>query len=196
MYQIMRPIKMLSLLHVIFLFSFQITAYRLGDAIETSLRIEKRSDDVLRSQMPLFGRKSSAVFSIDEDVHRLSFIFEDSLRPLPWVDRMSQKGEVLQELQITFVYNRSGEGVIYAITQEASYSANKDRDSFIVKYDWLEEAQVDIQAAILVMFLLAFLASITLLIGACHVILEETSPQNDSNVAYGESELTRIPKWD
>lgn len=179
-------------------------AYRLGDAVDTILRTDASADDVLRSQMPLFGQSSTAVFSSNqnnnnEGFKHFSLSFEEGLRPLPWVNLVNPKGEMLQQLEVTFVYSRSGEGAIFGISSDAKYGQRSD--TFLVQYTWVEEAEVNPRAASAVMFLLVFLASVVMLISSCSLSIEDESTGRESHsgsqVTYGGYEQpVGVPKWD
>lgn len=175
-------------------------AYRLGNAVDTILRTDEGAVDVLRSQMPLFGQSTTAMFAVESlPSSHFSLSFEDGLRPLPWVNLDNSKGQTLQRLEVTFAYSRSGDGAIYGISSDPTYGDKSD--TFVVQYSWVEEGEVNPRAASAVIFLLVFLASVLMLISSCSLSIESESAGHEnysgSHVACGGYEQpVGVPKWD
>ncbi|KAI2506645.1 hypothetical protein MHU86_7746 [Fragilaria crotonensis] len=196
----MTPIVVATTFLLLLLSIVSLDAYRLGDAVDTILRTDSSADDVLRSQMPLFGQSTKALFTVGTlPSSHFSLSFEEGLRPLPWVNLMNSKGQMLQRLQVTFAYSRSGEGAIYGISSDATYGEKSD--TFLVQYTWVEEGEVNPRAASAAIFLLVFLASVLMLISSCSLSIEGESTGRDnrsgSHVAYGGYEQpVGVPKWD
>jgi hypothetical protein len=121
------------------------TAYRVGDAIDTDIRLASGTSDALRVQMPQFGVSSKANFRF-EDQDSFSLQFEDGLRGLPWVSLVKgYKGQALEKLVVTFVYSKSGGGAIHTVLSEPVYRETAARPqqagSFQVEYNWVEEVR-------------------------------------------------------
>lgn len=184
---------------------FYSTSYRIGEAVDTILRTPEESTDALTSQMPLFGVPSTAIFT--EDVDRFSLAFQEGLKSLAWIPVYNHKKRPLQELIVTFVYSRSGDGTIYSVSSEAVYSNDKsDNEGFRVKYKWVQEEEVDLQAGALVMFVGVCIVSVIVLIQACIGSGYDHSSHRDGNgatasssyEAYGQqtSVSSGMPKWD
>lgn len=186
-------------------------AYRVGDVVDTFIKTEGGGgEDLMRHQMPVFGATTKSRFA--ERPLRFSLSFEEGLRPLPWVDTQNSMGQTLSNLEITFVYSKSGDGVIHSISSQPHYWNNPKIQGFTVKYNWVEEEEVDPQSAMALMFMATFIATVVLLVNACGIMGEESAdqpqqqqPQTRQNVnaemAYwhyqpSASTATRVPKWD
>jgi hypothetical protein len=183
---------------ILVLLAVSLDAYRVGDAVDTIVRTDASAEDALRSQMPLFGKTSSALFS-GATPKRFSLSFEEGLRPIPWVETADSKGQTLERLDVTFVYSRSGEGAIYGISSEPKYGSSAD--TFLVQYNWVEEEEVNPRAASAVMFAVVFLASVVMLISSCGVSLDEDATKREDQtgnpVSYGGyDQPSGVPKWD
>jgi hypothetical protein len=178
-------------------------AYRVGDAIDTIARTDaSAAQDVLRSQMPLFGRSSTAIFSPEHPGGRFSLSFEEGLRPIPWVGTVDPKGRGLERLDVTFVYSQSGDGAIYGISSNPTYS-NLGGRGFTVKYTWVEEEEVNLKAGGAVMLIVVLVACVAMLLSACTSgdDPEKRDEQRGSGVSYGGAggyaqAQSGVPKWD
>ena len=181
---------------------WQCSSYRVGDVVGTIIRTPEKTADALSNQMPLFGVSSDTEFF--ESPPRFSLAFQDGMIPLPWVEISSRKRQ-LDELIVTFVYSRSGDGAIHAISSEAKYDdAKLGREGFRVRYEWVEEEEVDLRSGSAVMFLAVSVASIVILLQSCSG--KGTGPPqrvNDSNNSspydtYGEQVniASGAGKWD
>lgn len=176
------------------------SAYKVGGLIDTSLRTESATIDAMRSQMPVFGR--STMIHFPETPPRFSLVFEEGMRPLPWVE-----GRNLESIHITFVYSKSGDGFIHAISSSPKYG-RAATEGFRVEYKWLEEQEVDPRVGAAIMFLMTFLATIVMLVNACGVMGEEDAKAGggygdddsdlSSSFSRGHHQQTSVgvPKWD
>ena len=192
-------------------------AYRLGQVVDTFLRTDERTHDVMRNQMPTFGASSSAYFA--ERPQQFSMSFEEGMRPLNWVNTKTGDGRMLESLDITFVFSRSGDGVIHAISCKPMYTRTEQPEGFTVRYLWVEEEEVDPQAGMAMMFLVSFLAVITMLISTCGTAGAEAggeapragrtgvdgdiggipaaaTPNLSAGYAYPQQTMAGMPKWD
>jgi hypothetical protein len=183
--------------------STTVSAYRVGDAVDTDIRLASGTQDALRSQMPQFGVSSKANFRF-EDQDSFSLQFEDGLRGLPWVSLVKYKGQALEKLVVTFVYSKSGGGTIHTVLSEPVYQETTARPqqagSFQVQYVWVEEANVHLHAGQAVMFLAVFLASLYFICYSCGLV-EADGPRNNggsSNDSWNVPQATAgaVPKWD
>ena len=89
---------------------------------------------------------------------------------------------------MTFVYSNSGAGRIHSVTSQAIRSSTKKFDhtkEIEVFYDWIEEADVDIEAGSIVMFLVAFVVSILFLLQLCSI--EDHDDNYDNNYDVGSN---------
>lgn len=183
-------------------FPWQCSSYRVGDVIDTIIRTPEETTDALSNQMPLFGVSSDAVFF--ESPPRFSLAFQDGMVPLPWVEMSSRKRH-LDELVVTFIYSRSGDGAIHAISSEAKYEdAKPGSEGLRVRYEWIEEEKVDLRSGSTVMFLAVSIASIVILLQICSGKGTDPSQgENDSDNSspydtYGEhvNIASGAGKWD
>jgi hypothetical protein len=192
----------------LFLGSTVTTAYRMGDAVDTDIRLTSGTSDALRSQMPQFGVNSKANFRFeDQQADSFSLQFEDGLRGLPWVSLVKFKGQALEKLIVTFVYSKSGGGTIHTVLSEPVYQEMAARPqqagSFQVQYVWVEEANVHLHAGQAVMFLAVFLASLYFICYSCGLV-EGDGPRNSdrnggaSNDSWNvpQADPGAVPKWD
>ena len=193
--------KTLLLLQVLLFFLSTLNAYRLGDAVDTILRTESSAEDVLRSQMPLFGQTSTALFTMSSLTSPyFSLSFEEGLRPLPWFKLENSKGEMLERLEVTFVHSRSGDGAIFSVSGNAYYG--EISDALLVQYNWIEEGDVDVKSASAVMLLLVLLASVLMLLSSCNLSIDdenyrrETSFSDQPVTSSGYEQPIGVPKWD
>lgn len=126
---------------------------------------------------------------------RLSLSFDEGFHHIPWLDVYNpssskskskyNNNKVLENLIITIVYSGS-DGSIHAVHRETAYrdttdtahTANSDNKgggggnngmpkSFTVEYIWVNEADVDVQGGMLVMFAAVLLVALSGVIGAC-----------------------------
>ena len=120
------------------------------------------------------GNKSSRqnnkrVNEISEHL-RLSIAFDEGFHNIPWLDVYNPKHndeKMLQSLIITIVYS-GNDGNIHAVHRESKYqSPITNKKSFTVEYVWIEEADVDVQSALLVMFGIVFIVSIMIIVSTC-----------------------------
>ena len=157
-------------------------AYRVGEVVDSS--ISTRSTlviDMLIANQPLFG--------VPKTVHlprlpeRFSLSFDEGFHRLPYFD-----AESTEKLIVTFVYSKSGAGRIHSVTSQAIRSSTKKFDhtkEIEVFYDWIEEADVDIEAGSIVMFLVAFVVSILFLLQLCSI--EDHDDNYDNNYDVGSN---------
>ena len=101
---------------------------------------------------------------------RLSIAFDEGFHNIPWLDVYNPKynnEKMLQSLTITIVYSAS-DGYIHAVHRETKYqSPITNKKSFIVEYIWVEEADVDVQSGLLVMFGIVFIVLILIIVSSC-----------------------------
>jgi len=101
---------------------------------------------------------------------RLSIAFDEGFHNIPWLDVYNPKQyneKMLQSLIITIVYSGS-DGNIHAVHRETKYqSPITNKKSFTVEYIWIEEADVDVQLGLLVMFGIVFIVSIMIIVSSC-----------------------------
>lgn len=195
------------------------SAYRMGDVVDTDIRLASGTSDALRSQMPQFGVSSKANFRFeDQQDDSFSLQFEDGLRGLPWVPLVNnrfkgQAGGGLEKLIVTFVYSKSGGGTIHTVLSEAVYQETAARrpqqaGSFQVQYVWVEEANVHLHAGQAVMFLAVFLASLYFICYSCGLVEGDgggggggprsNSDWNGGNDSWNvpQAAAGAVPKWD
>jgi hypothetical protein len=88
------------------------------------------------------------------------------------------KRHTLEKLVITFVYSGS-DGSIHAVHREAKYidGTGSNRKTFLVEYIWIEEADVDLQSGVLVLFMCVVLFVLIGMVGECSA--SESRQRND-----------------
>mmetsp|Transcript_23529 Transcript_23529/g.65457 ORF Transcript_23529/g.65457 Transcript_23529/m.65457 type:complete len:238 (-) Transcript_23529:51-764(-) len=188
------------------------TAYRVGDSVDCDIRYDPQStgaylpewgwentrDDkttnTLRSQMPKFGIDSIATFQ-KESEHSGGFtlLFEDALRTVERVPYKNYKGEHLDTMVVTFVYSKSGTGMIHSVwTSSKTYSPHSSsQDPFRVEYVWQEEKPVHLVGGHAILFLIIFITSMLFLFQTCFLDEEteaasmESKTAGRSTTAYG-----------
>jgi hypothetical protein len=165
-------------------------AYRIGDAVDTDVVLSTHTADALRSQMPKFGLRSRVEFAMEkpssrDGAHSWTLLFEDGLRRIQSSPYKNAKGEVLDEVVVTFVYSRSGAGMIHSVQSQAFYQ-RKDvgADTFRVIYEWIEEEPVRLVNGYLVMFAIVFVATIIILLQTCGLC---SNDQNDDELRKGKN---------
>lgn len=197
------------LLFLILLFAVPLSSssYRIGDVVDTIVRTPQESKDALNHQMPQFGVPSSTMFY--ETPQRFSLAFQEGLRPLPWIDLQNKRNQPLKQVIVTFVYSKSGDGTIYSVSSETSYSdVQSGREGFRVLYQWKEEEQVDLAAGSMVMFLVVCIVSILVMVQTCTGTAfhapHSSSDASATSTSYGDYSYPQqqpvhagaIPKWD
>ena len=141
-------------------------AYRIGDVVDATMYTRSFPVELLMANMPLFGVPRTV--KMPRVIERFSLSFEEGLHSLPYID-----GQSLETLQVTFVYSRSGEGRIHAVTSNAIRSPKgRPLDQKVpiqVEFVWQEEEAVNLDAGVSVMFLATLIASIVFLVQLCGV---------------------------
>ena len=176
------PWSLLSILLVLVVSPWQCASYRVGDTVDTIIRTPEETADALSNQMPLFGVPSVEVFF--ESPARFSLAFQEGLRPLPWVELQDSRKRALEEVIVTFVYSRSGDGTIHSISSQPKYkdtTRESGNQGFRVRYEWVEEETVDLRSGLAFMLLAVSIASIAILIQSC------TDPSQGENASSGNS---------
>jgi len=138
---------------------------------------------------------------------RLSLSFDEGFHHIPWLDVYNplssskskskyNKDKVLENLIITIVYSGS-DGSIHAVHRETTYRDNSNSQgnvdawnngmpkSFTVEYIWVNEADVDVQGGMLVMFLAVFIVALSGMIGACTTSSSSEEDYDISKMAGG-----------
>jgi hypothetical protein len=142
-------------------------AYRIGDTVGTLIRTPRGTSEALISQMPLFGYSTDVVFT-DESPTSFSVAFEEGIHTLPWIELYDSRRHRLDVVEVTFVYSRSGDGTIHAISSEAKYKdAGDEVDGFRVRYKWVEEEEVDLVSGSAVMLLAVSIAALIMMLQTC-----------------------------
>jgi hypothetical protein len=172
-------------------------AYRIGDAVGILLRTSSHLHlEAYRHQAPRFGVSTKTKFEIssltnqdekeqstdrwnhrEPESVRLSLSFDEGFHHIPWLD-VKTKRHTLEKLVITFVYSGS-DGSIHAVHREAKYidGTGSNRKTFLVEYIWIEEADVDLQSGVLVLFMCVVLFVLIGMVGECSA--SESRQRND-----------------
>jgi hypothetical protein len=143
-----------------------VESYRVGDVVDTAMYTQAFPVELFMANMPLFG--VSRRVKIPRVTQRFSIAFEEGLHSLPYLD-----GQMLQTLQVTFIYSRSGEGRIHSVQYETIRSQNglalNAKIPIDVEFEWLEEDPVNLDTAFTVMFVATLVASMVFLLQLCSV---------------------------
>ena len=130
--------------------------------------------------MPRFGISTKTRFDIssfhntndadnthrpdEEERIRFSISFDEGFHHIPWLD-VYNKQHTLEKLIITFVYSAS-DGSIHAVHRTTKYVEGQST-SFTVEYNWIEEADVDIQSGVVMLFLSVMVVLVMGVLGVC-----------------------------
>jgi hypothetical protein len=166
-----------------------VSAYHIGDAVDTDVSMDGKLWDALRSQMPRFGVKTKVHFDMgspdndsdttnshenDEVKYHRSFalLFEDGLRSIETWPYQNWKKQYLDRIVIKFIYSKSGTGMIHSVSSSAVYKSTSSSPThkFRVEYEWQEEEAVRLTVGSTLMLLAVFLASIVFLFQTCGLI--------------------------
>ncbi len=127
------------------------SSFYLGERVDTSVVSISGGSEVLNKQRPLFGIDSIVAFPRSHSNDRFSLNFAEGYHQLSWFDTSS-----LGKLRVTFVYSKSGDGVIHSVSCEPVMRVMHDdfsRHSIHIEYVWIEEQPVDYQAGSVFMLL-------------------------------------------
>ena len=175
--------------------------------VDTVVRTPEESTDALNSQMAMFGVPTTAIFSEAPSDSSFSLAFQEGMRPLPWIEMVNHKKQPLKEVIVKFVYSKSGDGTIDAVSSETIYSDDKnDEEGFRVKYQWVASEEIDLQSGSIVMFLGVLIVSVMVLIQSCSGGGFDFSQRGDDGTdaqstfdVYGQAQTSvasGMPKWD
>ena len=130
--------------------------------------------------MPRFGISTKTRFDITsfqntndaENTHRpnkeeqirFSLSFDEGFHHIPWLD-VYNKHHTLEKLIITFVYSAS-DGSIHAVHRTTQYIEGQST-SFTIEYVWIEEADVDMQSGVVMLFLSVMVVLLMGVLGEC-----------------------------
>jgi hypothetical protein len=180
-------------------------AYRVGDSVDTEFftDIATTPSDVLRYQMPLFGIRTRPKFQLTIAAKQVTFTFEDGLWALAAVPLKDRQGEPLQTLIVTLVY--AGEH-IKSITGKPTYRMPDQQNErpegvFKVRYVWVEEEDVHLEAGQAVMYLVVFLAAVFYLVVSCGVFEDDShntrseEERLSSSASFGDNGAQSQSKW-
>lgn len=186
-----RPSKLLCWVAMCAVFTMSsVHGYKSGDAIDTIIWSHSTARDATRAQMPSFGMATKVDFV--QKRGRFSLGFQEGYHTLPYIESRN-----LEKLFVTFVYSRSGQGVIHSVSSTPTYveEGGKSGEKIIVEYNWVEEEPVDIRSGATVMFLATLVASLIFMLQACGLSDDDEEEDDDYNpTPYGVSDRD-VPKW-
>lgn len=179
-------IKAFSYYLIVILIPF-VQAYYVGESIFTTLIERTGKSEASKAQSPKFAEDSSAFVPRTKD--RFSLAFEEGYHQLPWFDTLN-----LGKVRVTFVYSKSGDGVIHSVSSEPVMKNLHDeysRQQLEVEYVWVEEHPVDPQAGSIVMFLATLVLSVLLVLKSCGIsdMDEETTGSSSNDILGAENHL-------
>lgn len=143
-----------------------------------------------------FNDEAKKVYPSNEHL-RLSLSFHEGFHHIPWLDVYAPPphNKILQHLEVTIVYSGS-DGSIHAVHRDTKYQASSvtsevgnDTDvpkSFTVEYIWVNEADVDVQAGLLALFLAVLIVSLSGIVGACISSDNEQGKRHPTTGSSGE----------
>jgi hypothetical protein len=202
--KIFSRVCLVLLLLATFLLPEAVTAYRMGDVVNTEISFTgQEPKDTLRSQMPRFGRPTRATVDLPPDTSQpqtIGISFQEGLWGLPSLPVENSRHQVLFTALVTFVYDSSESGTIHAVHVKPSYREANQQDeedqgkrSFRIRYKWVQETTAAVVAGQAIMYLLVFLATVFYLILACGVF---SVGGDDDDEAGIQSSGNGVPKWD
>ena len=137
----------------------------------------------------------------EESLLRLSMSFDEGFHHISWLDvynpshNHNNRPSSLETLIIKFVYSAS-DGSIHSVQQEARYyqrggdgkndNYNKMPKSFTVEYIWIEEADVDFESGVFVLFAVVLFVALFGMVDVCC-----GSSSSSTDAAYGSGGGTR-----
>ncbi|KAL7479102.1 hypothetical protein ACHAW6_004901 [Cyclotella cf. meneghiniana] len=132
-----------------------------------------------------------------EQVIRMSISFDEGFHRIPWLDIYNKHNrKVLEKLIISFVYSGS-DGSIHAVHREARYAdadsssqidhQNDSPKTFIVEYRWIEEADVDMQGGVLMLFLCVVCVVFCGMIGECSASESRKRRERGKDISFWET---------
>jgi len=146
---------------------------RFGVSTKTRFDISTllNDDDIRLAEDNKPSRQNNRRISEISEHLRLSIAFDEGFHNIPWLDVYNpnkyNNEKMLQSLIITIVYSGS-DGNIHAVHRETKYQTPiTNKKSFTVEYIWVEEADVDVQSGLLVMFGIVFIVSIMIIVSSC-----------------------------
>ena len=172
-------------------FWVSVSAYSIGDKVDTLVHYDDHETSALRPQMPKFGLESTVDFHLKDDVDTFSLWFEDGLRGIP-VYRLhrgsSSTREVLESLTIEFVHSDSE---IHAVSAKPVYAEKDDRGLLRVSYKWSAEPTVNVEAGKGIMMLCVVLVSLYIIFQVSGLMELEPPP----GVKYQKDRQYMQKKW-
>ena len=167
----------------------------MGDVVDTDLAMDGSTTNVLRAQMPRFGRQTRAQFTLPSTTQQITLHFAHGLWGLPSLSMVNSHEQILKTVVVTFVFDKTGN--IHSVRCQPMYLEDSSNEStkgdFKVKYKWVEESAVSVVAGQAIMYLMVFLASVFYLIVACGVFVSEDDDDEGIGEASGGG---GVPKWD
>jgi hypothetical protein len=117
---------------------------------------------------------------------RLSITFDDGFHHVPWLD-VYNKHHHLEKLIITFVFSGS-DGSIHAVHRETKYINDSNMPkSFTVEYVWIEEADVDMQLGVGVLFLCVLVFVLIGMVGECSATSRRLRKRGEESISLSSS---------
>ena len=116
-----------------------------------------------------------------EELLRMSMSFDEGFHHISWIDIYNPSQQpthrrALETLIIKFVYS-ANDGSIHSVQQDTRYRDNNSGGgggnnkmmpkSFTVEYVWIEEADVDLESGIFVLFAVVFFIALFVMVDVC-----------------------------
>jgi hypothetical protein len=140
-----------------------VIGHYIGESLQTTVLSAHGKVEATKAQWPLFGVDSTV--KIPRSQEKFSLGFEENYHQLSWFDTNN-----LGKLRVTFLYSRSGDGMIASVTsQPVMKTINEEYSThhFDVEYRWVEEQPIGIASACIIMFLATLMVSLLLVFSLC-----------------------------
>ena len=125
-------------------------------------------------------QRNSNDSSNKEELLRMSMSFDEGFHHISWIDIYNPSQQpthrrALETLIIKFVYS-ANDGSIHSVQQDTRYRDNNSGGggnnkmmpkSFTVEYVWIEEADVDLESGIFVLFAVVFFVALFGMVDVC-----------------------------
>jgi hypothetical protein len=150
-----------------------VTSHYIGEPLQTTVLSARHKVEALKALWPLFGVDSTV--KIPRSKEHFSLGFEENYHQLSWIDTNN-----LGKLRVTFLYSRSGDGVIASISSQPQMKTiNEEYSTHLVdvEYWWLEDQPVSLSSGSIVMFLSTLVVSIWLALSLCGFAHEDNNPE-------------------
>lgn len=167
-------------------------SYHVGDPVETTLG----GTSVLRSQMPKFGTPSRT--TVMNPPTTVTLQFEGGMWVLPAHPMQKRNGEELHSVGVMFLWNDDGIQSVVSnpLYAPASRKSATDRTAILINYNWKKESELNVNAAVSVLYLITLLAGLWILLVVVCCPGGNSKSTATNGAPAGSSSSSSVPKWD